>query len=386
MVQLTDEQKATIREYITGFKEFLKTAKAQEWDENSKKKTALHQKLLRPEHVERLTEDDFGTIVKSLWASLIWGNKEYLINKILEDNGIAKIRQELALLLFGSQPLEERFDRFKKQIKGLGPSSITEILVFTHPDRCCLWNETPKTVLPFLGLDSLLPARVFKYSINGTDYARCNKVLGLLRDELQAHGIEKPNFIDVNFFLAYIFYEIIKKQAELVTIKAVEAKKAKRPAKIDVSKLTHWDAIGMLVELGNLLGFETYVADPKKKYNGRPLKELTTLEEPPEEFKGIKDIERVDVIWFNKFVPPSCFFEVEDGSNMRDALQRLFQAGHFNAKFFVVSPAANKPKFERWVNTAPYKHMQYNFRSYEELVKFYNEVMVFNQLRESFLG
>lgn len=380
MTQLTEDQKSALQKYITGFKEFLKTPRAREWDEDRKQRLKSFQLVLSPNSIHRLSEEKFSEIIKSLWASQIWSDKNYKANAVLEDNSISNIRQELALLLYSDAPLQERFDRFRKHIKGLGPSSITEILVFVKPHEYCLWNEKPKTVLPFLGLDSLLPSRVFKYQITGADYIQCNEVLNLIRNELQKHGFENADFIEVDFFLAYIFYEVIKTQPPIK-----DGKRDKKCPKIDISKLTHWDAIGMLVELGNLLGFDTYVADPNKKYNGKPLKELVTLEEPPEEFKGIKDVGRVDVIWFNKFTPPAYFFEVEDGGNMRDALQRLFQASHFNAKFFVVAPSENRPKFERWVKTAPYKYMQYHFKSYEELAEFFEEARAFTELRMSFL-
>lgn len=383
MLKLTDEQKSTVQEYITGFKEFLKTPRAQEWDQERKERTKSFQRVLSPNSIQRLSEEEFGEIVKSLWASLVWSDKNYKTSQLLEDNDIETIRQELAFLLYRDTSVAERYDRFRKRIKGLGPSSITEILVFVQPQQHCLWNEKPKTVLPFLGLDSLLPSRVFKYQITGSDYIQCTRVLSLIRDELQGHGFKNADFIDVDFFLAYIFYEVIKKQAQP---QIIEELRTKRHSKIDISKLTHWDAIGMLVVLGNLLGFDTYVADPNRKYDGKPLKELVSLEEPPEEFKGIKDVERVDVIWFNKFTPPSYFFEVEDGGNMRDALQRLFQASHFNARFFIVAPSENRPKFDRWAKTAPYKHMRYHFKSYEELTEFFEEVRVFTELRTSFLG
>lgn len=382
MVEFNETQTGLVKQYISGFKEFRQTEKAKSWQLDREERVVLYRKLLDPQHLKNLTEEEFGTIWKKLWASQVWGNKDYRVNEILEANGIDRIRQELSILLYGDRPLEVRFDRFRENITGLGHSSISEILVFANPNEFCLWNRKPIHVLPFLKCDNLLPKRVFKYALHGEDYVKCNEVLGLIRDQLRMKGLSNADYVDVDFFLAYLFYEIVEKQEQPAKVEPI----SKEQPHINPKSLTHWDAIGLLVRLGNALGFDTYVADPKRESNGQRLGELSSLDRAPEEFQGIKEIERVDVIWFSKVFPPSYFFEVEDGGNMRDALQRLFQASHFNVKFFVVSPSDNKGKFERWASTAPYKHVNYNFKSYEELVGFFEGVTVFNKLRNEFLG
>ena len=80
---------------------------------------------------------------------------------------------------------------------------------------------------------------------------------------------------------------------------------------------------------------------------------------------------RVDVIWYNEDSPPSLLFEVEDKGTMRDALHRLYQARHLNARFFIVGPVEKRRRFEEWVSTAPYKSSRklYNFRTFEDIAK-----------------
>jgi len=72
---------------------------------------------LSKENLKILTENGFGKVIKTLWASEIWGNKEYLVNKLLSDNGLPKLRSELDELLYGSDPLDKRYDRFKRNVK-----------------------------------------------------------------------------------------------------------------------------------------------------------------------------------------------------------------------------------------------------------------------------
>lgn len=268
MVQLSNEQKVRIKEYTLGFKQFLKSKTGMDWGKEREERGSLFKKILGLENIDNLSEDQFRLVMKSLWATGFWTNKDYPINKILEDNGISKIRQELKKLLYDSDSIGKRFDVFRSNVKGVGPSSITEILVFMCPEKCCLWNEKPKNVLPFLGMENYLPSRVYRYSINGSDYEKCIDVLGLIRDEMSLNGIENPDFIDVDFFLAYLFYEVIPK-TEKPSVPSKET-----PLEATITKIeSHEQAEGILLESGNLLGFDTYTADPAKEYNGKKLSE-----------------------------------------------------------------------------------------------------------------
>lgn len=157
MVELSEQQKENIRIYAQQFFTFLETKQGREWQKEREERVAFFKSLLNKKHIDKLTEDEFGRIIESLWASQILGNKEYLINKLLKDNGLPKIREELKKLLYGSQPLGERFDSFRRNIKGLGPSSVTEILTHVFPDKCSMWNVKPKTVLPFLINENITP-------------------------------------------------------------------------------------------------------------------------------------------------------------------------------------------------------------------------------------
>ncbi len=106
----------------------------------------------------------------------------------------------------------------------------------------------------------------------------------------------------------------------------------------------------------------------------------------PPILKSSRQMSRIDVIWYRPNTP-FYLFEVEDGGNMRDALHRLYNAMAFNAKFFIVSPAHNRDKFETWVRTAPFTEFQdtYNFTTYTELFDFYKEAIKFTTMRERFL-
>ena len=70
-----------------------------------------------------MTEDEFLAYISKLWSMLIWGNKKYVVDKLIADNGFETVKKQLAELLFGSSAIEKRWDTFLKNVKGLPPSA-----------------------------------------------------------------------------------------------------------------------------------------------------------------------------------------------------------------------------------------------------------------------
>jgi hypothetical protein len=51
-----------------------------------------------------MTEEEFIQLYKKLWASNMWRNKDwYIKNKLIQPNGLDKIKHELENLLYGSK-------------------------------------------------------------------------------------------------------------------------------------------------------------------------------------------------------------------------------------------------------------------------------------------
>jgi hypothetical protein len=163
-----------------------------------------------------------------------------------------------------------------------------------------------------------------------------------------------------------------------------DSKKIVEPDKFLIK--THPDAEGVLLKIGNLLGFDTYTSDKSKKFGNETLDDIATLPDVPDVLQSIQGLNRVDVIWFNESTPEFCFFEVEDKGTMREALHRLYQARVFNGKFFIVGPPENEEKFEKYATTAPFKtnKKMYVYRTFEELESLYHAVKEAEEKKENF--
>jgi len=391
MDELTDEQKENIKQYIGNFKEFIKTSKGLEWEKDRKYKTELIQTLLSKEHVLSLSEAEFDKIIKALWATDFWSNKDYLVRKLLKDNMLQRLREELKELIFGAEPLEERFDRFKSSVKGLGPSSITEILLFSSPTSYCLWNDKPKNVLPFLKI-KLLPEKVYKHQIDGNDYAKCNAVLSLVKNELNKSGFENADFVDVDFFLAFVFYEVLEKQPKPEPEEKICKSHLPRieMPNLEPDKMVHSDVQGILLELGKILGYDTYVADPSKTCRGETLGNLATLKEIPQfTYQRLLDtVKNIDVIWFEEEFPKFCF-EIEHTTGVTMGLLRLYQIRKItDAKFFVIAPEDIISKFQTEISKDPFHQIRdrYVFRSYNQLSEVFKCALTYHAFKNKFFN
>ena len=99
------------------------------------------------EKILAMTKEDLYEYIAPLWAMLIWGNKSYVVDKLIADNTLPKLREQLANLLWGADVLSKRWDKFRKEIKGIGVAMMSELLTKTHPLDYLIWNR--RTLVSF---------------------------------------------------------------------------------------------------------------------------------------------------------------------------------------------------------------------------------------------
>jgi hypothetical protein len=380
MLKLTEKQKESLNSYISAHKEWLSTSDGEECIVEHRNHETFFKEELHPDRIDTMSESEFREIYKTLWASNLWGNKDwYIDNKLMRPNGLEKIKLELKNLLYGSGEINVRYDRFRQNIKGFGPSSISEILHFVFPEKCCLWNEKPKTVLPFLGLN-ILPEDFFKYQIaSGNDYLKCVDALEAIKNELAPHGIR--DFIDLDIYFWYIYNYIVPEEEIPPEVVA--------PAPT-ITIDTHEAAEYYLLELGKMLGYFPYTVDQSKMFEGRTLGEVAPVRNIPP-FTGERDIniaKEIDVIWFNDDENPKMCFEVEHSTDIVHGLNRLVRLQHMNIKFFIVAPKEKRSKFEELTSGYPYRrfHDRFRFISYDELAQLYEVTLPFHEIKIKLFG
>ena len=145
----------------------------------------------------------------------------------------------------------------------------------------------------------------------------------------------------------------------------------------DDERFTHAYFQGLIVEIGNMKQFATYVPaqDKNRKFLEKPLVELCTTVRIPE-FSYDEITQRaktVDVIWFNERNMPSSFFEVEHTTDIQNSVVKFCDLQDFNSKFYIVAPQNRYRQFEKVMSRTAFKDIRerVKFRSYDSIIARY---------------
>jgi len=252
---------ALLKKHITTYKQnLLKDPEKHIKDLTERKERIAYYQSWTKERLLAMTEEEFYNYLSRLWAMLIWGNKHYVVDKMMADNGFDTVKKELAELIWGTAAVVKRWDNFLKTVKGFGPAMISEILCHVYPDQCMLWNRRAYVGLNYLGVDGLPK---YNHQMTGKKYTELTDVAKKIAEEMKSKGIEEVNLLTVDYFI----WDELQVEKNLSKIHAVGKKTKTEPIieeKIDAktADFIHNEIRDKLADIGTWLGFKT---DTEKK-------------------------------------------------------------------------------------------------------------------------
>lgn len=166
------------------------------WKERSERKS--YYQSFTEAKLLAMTEDDFLEYISKLWSMLIWGNKKYVVDKIVADNGFGNVKKQLADLLYGDGAIEKRWDTFLKNAKGLGPATISELLTYVNPREYVIFNKTTIQCFAYLEVPDMPK---YNYQYTGKKYAEVCAVAKQIAGELIAAGEKDADLLTVDYFM-----------------------------------------------------------------------------------------------------------------------------------------------------------------------------------------
>jgi len=127
-------------------------------------------------------------------------------------------------------------------------------------------------------------------------------------------------------------------------------------------KFNHSYYQGLLLEIGNLKGYKTYIPpqDKNKLFLEKSLGSISKIDAILE-FSYPEIIGRaktIDVIWFNERKMPYSFFEVEHSTDIQNSLLKFNDLQDFYSNFYIVSATERKREFESKVNYRAFKEVK----------------------------
>lgn len=238
LIALSPQQRQALKPYAQSFAIYIQSDAFAENKTDRVHRELYYQKEL-PKRVDKLTEAELDELISSLWASRMWGNKQYLVQKVIADNSIEKLRIELKSLLDTATPYQVRYEHFLKEVKGLGPASLTEMLCYIQPQECGIWNQKARQAIKILGMESLVnPA---KYRLSAREYENFNQLLKSIAAELPQVDSKTLDLLFVDYFL----FQVTEQTPE----SAVEADKE--------FVFDHDEMCELIENIGAMLGFDT---------------------------------------------------------------------------------------------------------------------------------
>lgn len=148
----------------------------------------------------------------------------------------------------------------------------------------------------------------------------------------------------------------------------------------DDERFTHGYYQGLIVEIGNMKNYSTYVPaqDKNRKFLEKSLGELcTTTSIPDFSYNQITSRARtVDVIWFNERNMPNSFFEVEHSTDIQNSVTKFCDLQDFYSRFIIVAPHNRRDQFNKVMSRTVFKDIKerIKFHAYEDILRQY-EIM-----------
>ena len=228
-----------------------KKAKAAYNDDNwaERKDRKVYYQSFTKDKLLAMTEDAFFEYISRLWSMLMWGNKKFVVDKLIADNGFDVLKKHLAELLYGTTPIEKRWNEFLKSVKGVGPATISELLTYVNPKEYVIFNKILILCFEYLGISDMPK---YNYQYTGKKYAEVCAIAKEIAEAIKSVGVEDCDLLAVDYFL---WDEVLplaeKKEPDNHT--SVSAK----PKTTSDSKSLHDEIKEKLVAIGELLGFES---------------------------------------------------------------------------------------------------------------------------------
>ncbi len=140
---------------------------------------------------------------------------------------------------------------------------------------------------------------------------------------------------------------------------------------------------GLLLKVGNLKGFKTFVPNQDKNrfFLNEKLVDIRTLNEIPQYSypKLVNKSASVDVIWFNEREMPHSFFEVEHSTDIQNSLLKFNELQDFYSRMVIVADSKRKDEYLKKLKYSSFTNLvnqkRVSFMDYEALNKQYEIIL-----------
>ena len=165
---------------------------------------------------------------------------------------------------------------------------------------------------------------------------------------------------------------------------------AHKEDKQNLETFTHSFYQGLIVEIGNIKGYDTYVPqqDKNKYFLEKKLKSITKINELPRfTYENVlRYFSTIDILWINQRGFPTNAFEIEHTTNFNNSLLKFTECQDFNISFTIVSSKNRKKEFQDKIKRDAFKSIydRVKFFDYEIVAKFHENAHKLDEIEKKF--
>lgn len=151
----------------------------------------------------------------------------------------------------------------------------------------------------------------------------------------------------------------------------------------EIIEFNHSYYQGLILTIGNLKGFKTFVPnqDKNRTFLNSKLTDVKTLNMIPQFSYSnlVKRSSTIDVIWFNEREMPHSFFEIEHSTDIQNSLLKFNDLQDFYSRMIIVADLKRKDDYLNKIKYSSFNDINKNnrvtFLDYESLSKQYESII-----------
>lgn len=148
---------------------------------------------------------------------------------------------------------------------------------------------------------------------------------------------------------------------------------------------------GLIVEIGNLKGYETFIPnqDKNKIFLNKKLFDVATVKEFYQFSYNniIQKAKTIDVSWFNIRKMLDSVFEIEYSTDVQNSLLKFVELQDFNIKMYVIAEKVRQREFQTKLSLNAFLPIQnrVQFLDFEKIADWHSKVCEFTKLEKEIL-
>jgi hypothetical protein len=152
---------------------------------------------------------------------------------------------------------------------------------------------------------------------------------------------------------------------------------------------SHYFFQGLVAEIGNLKGFQTFIPaqDKNKPYAKKKLGDVTTLSKFYEftYSEVLRKAQTIDVAWFNVRKYPNSFFEIEHSTDIYNSLLKFVELQDFRTNFYIVADNQRQAEFASKISLSAFAPIKsfVKFWNYDSVLDFHAKAAASNLVEQT---